>query len=145
MGTGAGALRCGGFSHGRWLHLLLGLSPQLSKEEKTFSFQAQQDFLVSNLQPATVSLYDYYETGEPCRAVSPGPAASPAAPGAQWGLPDLPAPTDELRLLKGAAPPRPMVTTPPIAGDRVDVAYTAPPSSGRGWACQARGHPSSGP
>ncbi|NWR97756.1 A2ML1 protein, partial [Motacilla alba] len=37
---------------------------QLSKEEKTFSFRAQQDFLVSNLQPATVSLYDYYETGD---------------------------------------------------------------------------------
>ncbi|NXR89513.1 A2ML1 protein, partial [Hypocryptadius cinnamomeus] len=37
---------------------------QLSKEEETFSFQAQQDFLVSNLQPATVSLYDYYETGD---------------------------------------------------------------------------------
>ncbi|CAN8201949.1 unnamed protein product [Coccothraustes coccothraustes] len=52
---------------------------QLSKEEKTFSFRAQQDFVVSNLQPATVSLYDYYETG-----------------------------------------------------DRVDVAYTAPLSSGRG-------------
>ncbi|XP_063260980.1 alpha-2-macroglobulin-like protein 1 [Prinia subflava] len=52
---------------------------QLTKEEETFSFRAQQDFLVSNLQPATVSLYDYYETG-----------------------------------------------------DRVDVAYTAPPSSGRG-------------
>ncbi|NXI25590.1 A2ML1 protein, partial [Sterrhoptilus dennistouni] len=59
---------------------------QLSKEEETFSFRAQQDFLVKNLQPATVSLYDYYETGEPCRAVSPGPAASPTAPGAQWGL-----------------------------------------------------------
>lgn len=27
---------------------------------------------MNNLQPATVSLYDYYETGEPCRA-SPGP------------------------------------------------------------------------
>ncbi|NWZ86915.1 A2ML1 protein, partial [Poecile atricapillus] len=49
---------------------------QLSKEEETFSFRAQQDFLVSNLQPATVSLYDYYETGEACRAVSPGPAAT---------------------------------------------------------------------
>ncbi|KAM3658420.1 alpha-2-macroglobulin-like protein 1 isoform 2-T2 [Ammospiza maritima maritima] len=44
---------------------------ELTKEEKTFSFQAQQDFVVSNLQPATVSLYDYYETGEPCRAVTP--------------------------------------------------------------------------
>uniref|UniRef100_A0A8D2NNN2 Alpha-macroglobulin receptor-binding domain-containing protein n=1 Tax=Zosterops lateralis melanops TaxID=1220523 RepID=A0A8D2NNN2_ZOSLA len=56
------------------------------KEEETFSFRAQQDFLVKNLQPATVSLYDYYETGEPCRAVSPGPAASPTASGAQWDL-----------------------------------------------------------
>ncbi|XP_041317826.1 LOW QUALITY PROTEIN: alpha-2-macroglobulin-like protein 1 [Pyrgilauda ruficollis] len=37
---------------------------QLSKQEETFSFRAQQDFLVSNLQPATVSLYDYYETGD---------------------------------------------------------------------------------
>ncbi|NXR70243.1 A2ML1 protein, partial [Rhadina sibilatrix] len=37
---------------------------QLSKEEETFSFRAQQDFLVRNLQPATVSLYDYYETGD---------------------------------------------------------------------------------
>ncbi|NXB19467.1 A2ML1 protein, partial [Rhagologus leucostigma] len=37
---------------------------QLSKEEETFSFRAQQDFVVSNLQPATVSLYDYYETGD---------------------------------------------------------------------------------
>ncbi|NXO19391.1 A2ML1 protein, partial [Oriolus oriolus] len=37
---------------------------QLSKEEETFSFRAQQDFPVSNLQPATVSLYDYYETGD---------------------------------------------------------------------------------
>ncbi|NWY36389.1 A2ML1 protein, partial [Sylvia atricapilla] len=59
---------------------------QLSKEEETFSFRAQQDFLVRNLQPATVSLYDYYETGEPCRATFPGPAATPAAPGAQCGL-----------------------------------------------------------
>ncbi|NXH87084.1 A2ML1 protein, partial [Edolisoma coerulescens] len=50
---------------------------QLSKEEEeTFSFRAQQDFPVSNLQPATVSLYDYYETGELCGAVSPGPAAT---------------------------------------------------------------------
>ncbi|NXA74128.1 A2ML1 protein, partial [Thryothorus ludovicianus] len=37
---------------------------QLSNEEETFSFRAQQDFLVSNLQPATVTLYDYYETGD---------------------------------------------------------------------------------
>ncbi|NXP42511.1 A2ML1 protein, partial [Leiothrix lutea] len=37
---------------------------QLSKEEQSFSFGAQQDFVVKNLQPATVSLYDYYETGD---------------------------------------------------------------------------------
>ncbi|NXF78881.1 A2ML1 protein, partial [Sclerurus mexicanus] len=37
---------------------------QLTKEEKTFSFSAKQDFVVENLQPATVTLYDYYETGE---------------------------------------------------------------------------------
>ncbi|NXX49767.1 A2ML1 protein, partial [Tricholaema leucomelas] len=36
---------------------------QLTKEEKTFSFVATQDFPVKNLQPATVTLYDYYETG----------------------------------------------------------------------------------
>lgn len=38
--------------------------PQLTKEEETFSFAATQDFPVRNLQPATVMLYDYYETGE---------------------------------------------------------------------------------
>ncbi|NWU82463.1 A2ML1 protein, partial [Onychorhynchus coronatus] len=36
---------------------------QLTKEEETFSFRAKQEFLVKNLQPATVTLYDYYETG----------------------------------------------------------------------------------
>ena len=40
------------------------LIPQLTKEEETFSFAATQDFPVRNLQPATVTLYDYYETGE---------------------------------------------------------------------------------
>uniref|UniRef100_A0A8B9RT49 Alpha-macroglobulin receptor-binding domain-containing protein n=1 Tax=Accipiter nisus TaxID=211598 RepID=A0A8B9RT49_9AVES len=36
---------------------------QLTKEkEETFAFTATQDFPVSNLQPATVTLYDYYET-----------------------------------------------------------------------------------
>ncbi|NXE99140.1 A2ML1 protein, partial [Menura novaehollandiae] len=59
---------------------------ELTKEEKTFSFVAQEEFRVNNLQPATVSLYDYYEPGEPSRAVSPGPAVTPAAPKAQWGL-----------------------------------------------------------
>ncbi|NXG70155.1 A2ML1 protein, partial [Baryphthengus martii] len=37
---------------------------QLPKTEETFSFTATQDFPVKNLQPATVTLYDYYETGE---------------------------------------------------------------------------------
>ncbi|XP_057244404.1 murinoglobulin-2-like [Malurus melanocephalus] len=37
---------------------------QLSKDEVTLSLRAQQDFPVKNLQPATVSLYDYYETGD---------------------------------------------------------------------------------
>ncbi|NXS44327.1 A2ML1 protein, partial [Balaeniceps rex] len=37
---------------------------QLTKEEETFAFTATQDFPVRNLQPATVTLYDYYETGE---------------------------------------------------------------------------------
>ncbi|NWR94274.1 A2ML1 protein, partial [Furnarius figulus] len=37
---------------------------QLTKQEETFSFSAKQDFVVKNLQPATVTLYDYYETGE---------------------------------------------------------------------------------
>uniref|UniRef100_A0A663FGJ2 Alpha-macroglobulin receptor-binding domain-containing protein n=1 Tax=Aquila chrysaetos chrysaetos TaxID=223781 RepID=A0A663FGJ2_AQUCH len=35
---------------------------QLTKEEETFAFTATQDFPVRNLQPATVTLYDYYET-----------------------------------------------------------------------------------
>ncbi|XP_050183736.1 LOW QUALITY PROTEIN: alpha-2-macroglobulin-like protein 1 [Myiozetetes cayanensis] len=37
---------------------------QLTKDEETFSFRAKQDFPVKNLQPATVTLYDYYETGD---------------------------------------------------------------------------------
>ncbi|NWI68261.1 A2ML1 protein, partial [Todus mexicanus] len=37
---------------------------QLTKTEETFAFTAKQDFPVRNLQPATVTLYDYYETGE---------------------------------------------------------------------------------
>uniref|UniRef100_A0A8C5X326 Alpha-macroglobulin receptor-binding domain-containing protein n=1 Tax=Malurus cyaneus samueli TaxID=2593467 RepID=A0A8C5X326_9PASS len=51
------------------------LSPQLSKDEVTLSLRAQQDFPVKNLQPATVSLYDYYETGEPA-----GPCPVPPVP-----------------------------------------------------------------
>ncbi|KAJ7419058.1 alpha-2-macroglobulin-like protein 1 [Pitangus sulphuratus] len=37
---------------------------QLTEDEETFSFRAKQDFPVKNLQPATVTLYDYYETGD---------------------------------------------------------------------------------
>ncbi|NXC66752.1 A2ML1 protein, partial [Anhinga anhinga] len=37
---------------------------QLTKEEETFTFTAMQDLPVRNLQPATVTLYDYYEMGE---------------------------------------------------------------------------------
>ncbi|NXN07665.1 A2ML1 protein, partial [Indicator maculatus] len=37
---------------------------QLTKEKEIFTFIAKQDFPVRNLQPATVTLYDYYETGE---------------------------------------------------------------------------------
>lgn len=74
--------------HRGWWHLTLGLSPQLTKEEETFTFAARQDFLVRNLQPATVTLYDYYETGEPCRGH--GPTAPPCTPvpqsGAGWTL-----------------------------------------------------------
>lgn len=70
--------------HCGWLHLTLGPSPQLTKEkEETFAFTATQDFPVSNLQPATVTLYDYYETGEPhqgCGPTVPGPTATPCNP-----------------------------------------------------------------
>lgn len=55
----------GTLPHHGWLCLTLGPSPQLTKEEETFAFAATQDFPVRNLQPATVTLYDYYETGEP--------------------------------------------------------------------------------
>ncbi|XP_054252397.1 alpha-2-macroglobulin-like protein 1 [Indicator indicator] len=37
---------------------------QLTKEKEIFTFIAKQDFPVRNLQPATVTLYDYYETGD---------------------------------------------------------------------------------
>ncbi|NXD88020.1 A2ML1 protein, partial [Halcyon senegalensis] len=37
---------------------------ELTKTEETFIFTATQDFPVKNLQPATVTMYDYYETGE---------------------------------------------------------------------------------
>ncbi|XP_010153262.1 PREDICTED: alpha-2-macroglobulin-like protein 1, partial [Eurypyga helias] len=35
---------------------------QLTETEEAFAFAATQDFPVRNLQPATVTLYDYYET-----------------------------------------------------------------------------------
>lgn len=56
-----------GMTTGCWdvaVPYLRHLIPQLTKEEETFSFAATQDFPVKNLQPATVTLYDYYETGE---------------------------------------------------------------------------------
>ncbi|POI29560.1 hypothetical protein CIB84_006690, partial [Bambusicola thoracicus] len=49
---------------------------QLTKEEETFSFAATQDFPVRNLQPATVTLYDYYETGDRTDAAYSAPCSS---------------------------------------------------------------------
>ncbi|NXE26284.1 A2ML1 protein, partial [Ardeotis kori] len=49
---------------------------QLTKEEETFAFTATQDFLVKNLQPATVTLYDYYETGDRTDAAYSAPCSS---------------------------------------------------------------------
>ncbi|KAM9255131.1 alpha-2-macroglobulin-like protein 1 [Cariama cristata] len=49
---------------------------QLTKEEETFAFTATQDFVVKNLQPATVTLYDYYETGERTDAAYSAPCSS---------------------------------------------------------------------
>ncbi|NXW38420.1 A2ML1 protein, partial [Phaetusa simplex] len=49
---------------------------QLTKEEKTFAFTATQDFPVRNLQPATVTLYDYYETGDRTDAAYSAPCSS---------------------------------------------------------------------
>ena len=48
---------------------------QVNSHTLAFSFIIQQDFLVRNLQPAMVKVYDYYETDEvafaeysnPCR------------------------------------------------------------------------------
>ncbi|XP_042688696.1 alpha-2-macroglobulin-like protein 1 [Centrocercus urophasianus] len=51
---------------------------QLTKEEETFSFAATQDFPVRNLQPATVMLYDYYETGDRTDAAYSAPCSSEA-------------------------------------------------------------------
>ncbi|XP_068516653.1 alpha-2-macroglobulin-like protein 1 [Anas acuta] len=49
---------------------------QLTKEEETFIFTATQDFPVRNLQPATVTLYDYYETGDRTDAAYSAPCSS---------------------------------------------------------------------
>ncbi|XP_015741014.1 alpha-2-macroglobulin-like protein 1 [Coturnix japonica] len=51
---------------------------QLTNEEETFSFAATQDFPVRNLQPATVTLYDYYETGDRTDAAYSAPCSSEA-------------------------------------------------------------------
>ncbi|KAM6115011.1 alpha-2-macroglobulin-like protein 1 [Phoenicopterus ruber ruber] len=51
---------------------------QLTKEEETFAFTATQDFPVRNLQPATVTLYDYYETGDRTDAAYSAPCSSEA-------------------------------------------------------------------
>ncbi|NXH70185.1 A2ML1 protein, partial [Hydrobates tethys] len=49
---------------------------QLTKEEETFAFTATQDFPVRNLQPATVTLYDYYETDDRTDAAYSAPCSS---------------------------------------------------------------------
>ncbi|XP_075631402.1 alpha-2-macroglobulin-like protein 1 isoform X1 [Balearica regulorum gibbericeps] len=51
---------------------------QLTKEEEAFAFTATQDFPVRNLQPATVTLYDYYETGDRTDAAYSAPCSSEA-------------------------------------------------------------------
>ncbi|KAM6368588.1 alpha-2-macroglobulin-like protein 1 [Pluvialis apricaria] len=51
---------------------------QLTKEEESFAFTATQDFPVRNLQPATVTLYDYYETGDRTDAAYSVPCSSEA-------------------------------------------------------------------
>ncbi|NXJ35941.1 A2ML1 protein, partial [Ciconia maguari] len=49
---------------------------QLMTEEETFAFAATQDFPVRNLQPATVTLYDYYETDDRTDAAYSAPCSS---------------------------------------------------------------------
>ncbi|KAM6108015.1 alpha-2-macroglobulin-like protein 1 [Pterocles gutturalis] len=49
---------------------------QLTEEEETFAFTATQDFPVRNLQPATVTLYDYYETDDRVDAAYSAPCSS---------------------------------------------------------------------
>ncbi|NWX09695.1 A2ML1 protein, partial [Caloenas nicobarica] len=49
---------------------------QLTKEEENLTFTARQDFPVRNLQPATVTLYDYYETGDRVDVAYSAPCSS---------------------------------------------------------------------
>ena len=44
---------------------------QVTNQTLAFSFIIQQDFLVRNLQPAMVKVYDYYETGEQDKVMDP--------------------------------------------------------------------------
>lgn len=102
----------GTLPHRGWLHLTLGPSPQLTKEEETFAFTATRDFPVRNLQPATVMLYDYYETGEPRRGRGPGvpgPAATPCNPNGSEGVwLSCQFTLTSFGLLMGAAHPQPI-------------------------------------
>ncbi|NXQ99327.1 A2ML1 protein, partial [Sagittarius serpentarius] len=52
------------------------LDQLMKEEEETFAFTATQDFPVRNLQPATVTLYDYYETGDRTDAAYSAPCSS---------------------------------------------------------------------
>ncbi|XP_068026680.1 alpha-2-macroglobulin-like protein 1 isoform X2 [Melanerpes formicivorus] len=51
---------------------------QLTQEEEIFTFVAKQDVPVMNLQPATVTLYDYYETGDRVDVAYSAPCSSGA-------------------------------------------------------------------
>lgn len=83
-----------------------GPSPQLTKEEETFAFTATQDFPVRNLQPATVTLYDYYETGEPRVGGHAQPRRQPLQPPRLGGSrAELSAHADELWLITGSSSP----------------------------------------
>ncbi|KAM6043021.1 alpha-2-macroglobulin-like protein 1 [Theristicus caerulescens] len=75
---------------------------QLTKEEKSFAFTATQDFPVRNLQPATVTLYDYYETGDRTDAAYSAPCSSGTAePDRAEGSPHHWDPDRDLPTLKG--------------------------------------------
>lgn len=127
---------------GLWACVCHGPSPQLTKEEETFAFTAMQDFPVRNLQPATVTLYDYYETGEPRRGHAPGcpgPLPPPVAPDSEGAKLSCRFTLTSFGSSPGGAHPEPTGHHHPVAGDRTDAAYSAPCSSGR-----ARGHPTLG-